>query len=378
MIEAKDIRGGLPSASSMDNDLRCPARRRLMEHFNLKEEEEDKPEADLGTLIHKVLAGESKMEDLNESGKILTERIMQQEAKLIDKYGFESFESDHREIRLWLSEELESVASGQPDRFLISGYDSLLINYKTGYAAGIPITENYQIKFEAAMVAYYYPITRVYGNLIHPNYGSNPVESITYEKDDLIDWLDNVVFPILKVIKSGKGLPTPGFYQCRYCPVGKVGKCPALNEKNKGAISSAGKDLLPIEDLTPDKRGERLQLLKELESFIKNERERTKENILNDPAYVTGWCMRSLGSTKSIKKFGEAREILKNWLSNMDIDECVTLSIPKAINRVAKKMGTSAAAAKAILMKDMKNVIVFSPKQPSLVPSDSPEETEED
>jgi hypothetical protein len=186
-----------------------------------------KPAADRGVRIHSVMEGTRTIASLNKSDRICAERIMFEEARLIDELNFEGA-VQIKEERFWaFGEGFEKLVSAKPDVVHVLNNRALIINYKTGHYAPDPIVDNWQMHTEGAIVAdslgYLQEVTTC---MIHPNVGVDGKLSqfTTFDRPAILRKLWEIKSACQEALLIEARL-TPGDAQCKFCKAKKMGLC---------------------------------------------------------------------------------------------------------------------------------------------------------
>lgn len=280
-----DERLGLPSASSMDGDIRCLGRRALMKRMP---KDAGNKWADRGTKIHLALEGEIPFEELSNSDKWTTRILMDEEARLVDEAVMQGAEIIS-EKRLWaLNENLQPIYSGQFDRLHKVTASGLMLDYKSGWSETVPIAENWQVRTNAALIRIHHSIKMMRAAVIHPH-------SATHGVSEVIDYTEAQLDYFVDALEKWTSLMTddaprtPNRISCFYC-TGKT-VCPEYQAQQQTILNKDGSlGARPkFELMTPEERGNRLHLLKQLVKDVKGEELAYKAMLKINEDSVTGW-----------------------------------------------------------------------------------------
>ena len=158
----RDVRGGWPSASSMENLSLCPGS--FSAQKDIKEEQMSF-DAMAGTRIHSYLEGVQDMVLNVQEQDIADELEMKREtviAELFPKPGKKP-PTVMKEHRLWLSPPAMAAPinfSGMADHILIHGTTALIVDYKTGRGEVTPSSRNLQLLALAVLLKENFPKLR--------------------------------------------------------------------------------------------------------------------------------------------------------------------------------------------------------------------------
>jgi len=337
-----DERDAKPSASAFDSDFRCLGRRALIEAMKVGGRYVDKqsPAAARGQRIHTVLEGKETIDSLTaESDKITAAICMNEEAKLVEKYGFEGARVV-REQRLWMTDDnMEPAWSTRLDVVHVKGESSLVIDYKTGFTSTVPIGQNWQMKGQAVATAFHMGMKTVVVALVHPHHPESMVESVVIEGGEL----ERITASIEGLVKelNADAPRTPNAISCAYCPARK--ECPEHAAMIKEAFSTRQN----WDTMTPAERGTQLHAFKAQEDIIETVRDVYKEMLKKDARSVDGWRLmmgKSRGFTNQEKaielitaEFGEDAATASMELSLTALEKHL-VDIGKAKGKTAKEV----------------------------------------
>jgi CRISPR/Cas system-associated exonuclease Cas4 (RecB family) len=361
MDQELDERLGLPSASRMDADMRCLGRQNICKKCP---PEKSSKAAVRGQDIHFVLDGTKKLDTLSKSDQITAQRIMHEEARLVEKYHFEGAKVLVEE-RLWMvGDDMKPNWSGRVDRAHIKEGRAFVPDYKTGWNAPVAITDNWQVRSQAVLVAFHHDVTEITSALIHPNHPENIISQVIVFSEKELNQFACEIQKMLAEMQKPDAPRTPNEISCEYCPAKAM--CPEFNRNIEKVLPATPEQIVRpnLESMSPDDRGKRLALFKIVEKLIKEERETCKSMLKKDPLSVAGWKLR----------IDEMREIQNDKLAFFEMKKvfgeewaiaCMKFSITEATN-VLIVNGCSKEESKAKLADILGDNIQSKPKEASL------------
>ena len=225
--DTTDERRGLPSASALGRLAACPGS--LAAEQAAPAEETSSPEADSGTAIHAVLAGETPARPLTEEETRIAEacdRLLQETA--CGTYGpLEHADTLVREERLWLrAPDKTPLLSGKPDLVAIYGMRALIVDFKTGRAEVTNAASNLQLRALVTLVAANHIIREATVVIIQP-FSETGTTAARYEDDDIAAAREHVL-QILSDAANPWAPRVPSPEACKYCRAKAL--CPEARE----------------------------------------------------------------------------------------------------------------------------------------------------
>lgn len=219
--------------------------------------------------------------------------------------------------------------SGTCDVVGYSVKDSILeiVDLKTG--RNYVDADSPQLKIYAlAMMAKLGDFQTIRLTIVQPQLGANR----TYEMSlyDLLDWRDEVLMPIIEVIKAMDVYPTPSKDACKYCPA-KL-HCPALKDR-AGAVP-----LKATKDLDEAEIAHWLDMAEYVEEFYEEVR-KLAFNRIEGGATVPGWNL-------------VPKRALRKWRDGIDIT-----TLPLEAEALYKREPITPAQAEKLLGKDKKHLL---------------------
>lgn len=333
-----DEREGLPSASGLDAEIRCPGRRNLC----AGEKQPDSKASIRGTKIHEVLSGQIPIGQIPESDHWTISRIMFEEGRLVDGelipgfdlHGAECIRETAEKGRLWLCDDsLKPVFSAKPDAIYVktSGKKKIVVdvNYKTGYSRTVPIIRNWQIKAEAVVAALHHGADAAVGLLIHPHHPDSLSEVIAFNEETLKENRQR----ILDAVEEFKNPDAPRIVNgisCAYCPA--RGRCPEYQQHVATVLAGQATDWA---NLSKEEKADKLRLNKLAMKQIEREEDLAKADLECDPQSVPGWKLRT-SSKRSFKDQKAAKDALRQRYGD-DAEEAIEVSLTKAEALIVKR-----------------------------------------
>jgi hypothetical protein len=366
--QTPDEREGLPSASSLDADMRCLGRRNLIRDLGIERSPAGEA-ADKGTRIHEALEN-GNYDKLSDSEKITASIIEYQEGQLVDSNNFEGSKII-KEERYWLTDlkQFKGVFSGKPDRIHVNGSRALNINYKTGFSFVVPIERNWQVRSECVLIAENLQVTEVLAALIHPHHPETFRQEATFNIGHLTTYRETILKAVEQMDKPDAPR-TPNPVSCMYCPAKTMCK------EHKFWIDSVAKDKTSNDDRSPEQRGERLNEIKYVAKSFKEEEDRMKQMLKADPNSVFGWRLVPSGK-REINDIPKASTVIKSTWGEGVLNSSTSISIPSVeqavydIKKPADKKYTKVKAEEEVGII-LANYISKTMSDPKLLPVSKP------
>jgi len=287
-----DERKGKPSPSSFHRYASCPGAFALEQTVP---EGKSSPEANLGTLVHRHLAGE--VVELTAEGMEIAERCRKDYLEVAESViGTEPITSTVVEERLWFGKEW----SGAIDRIDLFGNSALLVDYKTGRTEVENAASNLQMRAYAVLVAENYKAVRtVYAAVIQPHAGAPTVT--VYEENDLVQAREEIA-AIISETRKESALRKPSPDSCKYCRALAV--CPEAAGETRALATRSATDVPALPDLELSKL---LTGSTVVEDFIYAIKEEAKAR-LRAGREVPGWTLiQKKGAVRTDSKALKAR-----------------------------------------------------------------------
>lgn len=216
-------RRNLPSASSAARYAQCPGSFLLEQQCP---EPPPTPDAEFGTRVHALLAGEH-VENPTDEETALADRCDTQTDSLVTTHGFNDVSTRVgplpwiEERRIWSPYQ---TWSGKADLIIVDERKrrALVVDYKTGRGDVEAATGNLQLRALAVLVDYEFgPLREVVVAIVQPLAGEP--SSCTYTAQDLVQATDEIEAMMLRVQQPNQPLnPSPD--ACKYCRA--KGICP--------------------------------------------------------------------------------------------------------------------------------------------------------
>jgi hypothetical protein len=248
------------------------------------------------------------------------------------------------------------VVSGQFDRCLYTGEVALVQDFKTGFVEPEPAETNAQLKVLAVLTALSLPtVKEVVVQIVSGPFG------VTEGRYDLsaLSVGYNGILDTLEAIVDERAPLVPGPVQCRYCPALNI--CQAVKDLIKPLVS------LQVSELPAD--GERAaRLLDEVDLLLVHLEEIKafyKGRITQDPNLkIPGYGLVPGASVREISDWDKAREILRKYVPDRDLEAVPTLTqIQQALKKALNLPSPKAASEKLNLL--LGDLIEFKQNAPS-------------
>ena len=302
-----DERKGLPSASSLDAEMRCLGRRNLNRKHEAQIEVKKSKDGESGTKIHKVLEGALDIEELTASEKWTVAIIMNQEAEMVEKYGFEGSEVISEKRMWYVNDEFQQLFSGRVDRVHLLNKSALIIDYKSGFSYTVPLDNNWQIKAQAVLVGFEsgFSIDRYVCGLVHPHHPESLREEIIFTANQ-VEFYAKTIEIMTEKIKDPDAPRTPNPVSCLRCQAKKF--CSEYQMMFEEQTKKADP-----EKMTPKERGERAKWVKMAQKELKMEEEIYKIYLKRDPLSVLGWRLSTSMNDKCLDMPGFIEKAKKEY-----------------------------------------------------------------
>jgi len=347
---------GLPSASTFNEDFRCPGKRALCAKLP---KQADTPASELGKRIHHAMAEGDFSILPNETERKLASRIAYGEAEIVHHFGFEGALVEF-EQRFWDTEGLEHSWSAQVDRhdWMPKEKRLLVIDDKTGWTIPPPVTTNWQVKSEGGLLADHYEAEEIVVALIHPYHPDSLWQAHVYNRVDCELLLDTVRHHV-KAIQMPNQPRIAGGIQCAWCTAQRV--CPEFIAHEAAldkAIDDEVQDLgfTAINARSREERGEHVRQLKQRVKNIEVLLQQYTELLERSDNSITGWRL-SRKLTRKVNNEGEAIRLVNAAYGPDMVAECLKFNLI-ALEHQLYKRGTQREAREAV-ERVLKSVLVF-------------------
>lgn len=232
----KDERHGLPSASEYHRIVACPGMLALKAKLPPRVDVSSK-DAEMGTNIAAVMAGEASVDSLSESEHSIYLRLRRQRDEIVAAVFGEAVPVVSVEQRLWLKDEHgKNVFSGRYDYCGKVGSHALIIDEKSGRNEVTSAESNMQLRSLAVLVwKSDSSIMRVTVAINHA-WSDGNFTLCDYDVDDLLASEDE----LWAYLETAKGLNAPlrAGKHCDYCKA--AGGCPKATSEALAIISNTG------------------------------------------------------------------------------------------------------------------------------------------
>lgn len=283
-----DPRRGKPSASGFYRDFHCHANRQLSRHIA---KSPAGPDADFGTVVHAVLAGQQEARDeaVQECVDKCTELEGVALAQIMDAIGTQELPKVEREQRLWFRDEY----SGQFDLLWVWPQAIAVLDYKTGRNPAQAAEVNMQLRALLAIESQRAGLMlakRRFGAIIQPNCYP-PYSIVEYSANEngmAVRQLEETIAGL----NDPSSQPRAGDW-CRYCPANDGIHCPATASQLPVVAEK-------LELMTGEKIAEVLRIFDRAEDTIKTGREYAKRLLSDNPSAIPGWHLKPGAVRESI------------------------------------------------------------------------------
>jgi hypothetical protein len=278
LLQSDDERLGLPSGSTFDRLLKCPASHLLSQRASALGQvaHDTSPESERGALIHKAYELQSA-DGLSTLEAADYEAIMAQREEIIAQW-LSNGQPVKRiaEERLWLHRGLRPVLSGKVDELLIRGDRALLFDVKTGRGQVDPPASNVQLTLYAMLAQIRWPgLDSITVAILSPHFSYTPstfngakLEAIREETLQTLTTLDFQSAPVV-----GE--------HCRWCPAAMI--CPTRRQE-------AGQLAVRAVELPNGADAARLlEMVGRVEAVCDEIKTHYKAQLEADPSCVPGW-----------------------------------------------------------------------------------------
>jgi hypothetical protein len=353
---ARDIRGGMTSASNAQADRLCPGRH-LAQRGAPKEIESD--EASLGTLMHAVFAGLEPESKLDSESLKTVRRAKDIESQILGTWLIELNQEQpatcHREDgteknRMWATRTGQRRHSGLADCFwrTADGMHALLEDYKSLWGDIPDASVNEQLRDLACMIWKTYGVETVTAFINQPRvtWRVADVRLVKYEREDLV----RAYSEMMERVEKSNDIRSPrivGSVQCKYCRAAGTSRCP----ESQKALVAIGQAQFDIEHASPAERGDWLEKLNWIVDTAEKGIEQLKQGIReNGEGWAEGWgfgkAKRSREiDTQSIPQIGASLSAHFDQFQPAQLAACCKLSVPKLEQLHAKLSGLSGKQA---------------------------------
>lgn len=351
-----DPRRGLPSASSAEANILCPARHQMQEGIPSESNEY----SESGDLVHKALAGDKDAEaSLSDEQAECFNKAKATEAAMLEEWrnGTPKGKIEcKRETRLWghknpIDPLSNLVCSGQFDVLYIDTSTSraLLSDYKSLFGEHTESPKNIQLRWLSALAWEHYDVMEVSAFINQPNAkgiksGSLP-EVVVYNAPDLLRAHGNMVVEALEMVNAENPVVTPGEKQCKYCRA--ASRCLALQGIVRPLIEQREHAELVIQSMNGGQLSTFLDRLKLAEPIFDMAKKEAKARLKKDPNSIPGYKLGTPRTSRYIEDVPAAIKALcdSGIMTTKDIECCMSISVPDVEKR-----------AKAILQGTKKEV----------------------
>jgi hypothetical protein len=345
-------RGGLPHASAWARYEKCSGsfqlERKAIELGQVAHT--GSPAQASGLRIHGSLNGQKiELSAEEETAADALEDLSRAQAARI--FGDQPYQQLN-EKRLWSG----GMFSGQFDRCFYMPELALVQDFKTSHVEPEPAEVSAQLRVLSVLVAIALPtVKEVVAQIVSPYFG---VTEARYDLHALSDAYTGIL-RTLAAIRDERARLVPGVIQCRFCPAILI--CQAVKD-TIAPIATLQVSALPAD-------GERAaRLLDEVELLEKHLEEIKmyyKGRASQDPnLQIPGYGMVPGAQVREISDWGKAREILRKYVPDRDLEGVPTLTqLQVALKKTLKLPSPKAAAEKLNLL--LEGVMTLKQNAPS-------------
>ena len=339
---------GKPSASGFDAEFRCLGKRALCARLP---KEPDTAITERGQRIHDAMAAGDFSILPNATEERLASRIAYGESEIVHTYDFEGALVEF-EARYWdVDENLERTWSGRVDRHDWQPHTRRLLvaDSKTGWTIPPPVTINWQVRSETALLAEAYNAVEGVASLIHPHHPDSLWEAKVYTRAEL-DAILATVRHNVKAIQMPNQPRTPGAIQCQWCTAKRV--CPeylaaeaALDQAIADEIQDQG--FTAIIRRSAKERGQHVAQLKARVKNIELILAQYVDLMTRDMGAIEGWRLaRKL--TRTVTNEAEAIKLTRQAYGNDAVAHCLIFNLKRLEDLLADKGNTRREAKQAV------------------------------
>jgi Protein of unknown function (DUF2800) len=349
-----DERAGLPSGSTFDRLLKCPASHLLAQRARAlgQAAHDTSPESERGTLIHKAYEMQSA-DGLSASDAADYEAIMTQRETITAQWLSNGQPAKRiAEERLWLHRGLRPVFSGKVDELLIQGDRALLFDLKTGRGQVDPPSANVQLRLYAMLARVRWPaLESITVAVLSPHFSYS---LHTFNAAEL-DAIHDETLQTLATLDF-ESAPVVGEH-CRWCAASLI--CPARRQEAGGLAVRA------VELPTGTDAARLLETVARVEAVCDEIKTHYKAQLEADPTCVPGWRLQS-----SVRRWipypQQALERLIEQFSVSEFLECASVKVADLESAWVRKNNVPAAQARNRFDCYMQGVLAEKRTAPSL------------
>jgi hypothetical protein len=351
-----DERAGLPSGSTFDRLLKCPASHLLAQRARALGQvaHDTSPESERGTLIHKAYEMQSA-DGLSASDAADYEAIMAQREEITAQWLNGKPVKRIAEERLWLHRGLRPVFSGKVDEVLIQGSRALLFDLKTGRGQVDEPSANIQLRLYSMLVRVRWPeLESVMSAILSPHFSYAPHTFNAIE----LDAIRSETLHMLATLDF-ESAPVVGEH-CRWCAASLI--CPARRQE-AGQLA-----VRAVELPTGTDAARLLETVARVEAVCDEIKTHYKAQLEADPTCVPGWRLQS-----SVRRWipypQQALERLIEQFSVSEFLECASIKVADLESAWARKNSVPATQTRRQFNQFMAGVLAEKRTAPSLKPT---------
>jgi hypothetical protein len=357
--------------------------------------------ADEGTFAHDIAAralldGRSPWAYLgvkSEDGRFTVDEDM---AEAIDSYVTVVRTLKHENALLYVEKKVSLFPNvwGTADAIVIDGDDWHVVDLKFGQGVLVDVKENPQLMIYG--LASWNQFREKHGepktitlHVVQPRHHQGGHTHQKKRLKELLSWLETDLAPAVKAVMDGSETLKAGDW-CGFCPAAST--CPEIHrvsvEQAKSAFSNVPDVIEQVtgpmrpEDLTPDQLGQILQVLPQIESWMKNMRANAFERMMSGQD-VPGYKLVRTSPHRRWRNVNQAFQVVSKKHDNpMDL---VSLKSPAQVEKILGPCGKDVVAS---LVEKPEGQLTLAPStdrrkaatvQPCFTPiDDNIQESEED
>ena len=372
MIDTKDIREGLPSASGMERFVNCAGSHQA--EVGMPPLPEQKVTAS-GTDIHDALkTGDS--ENLEEDDAAVAKRLAGMETKALEDWTLACLPAHVTrparvaEERLWIRDRktLDLVASAQLDVFYIFGKGALFLDFKSGFKKTTASEKNWQVLTQALALWHEHPEVIEFRGGIAASRLTSTLDLVEYTAEQLV-FAERELQQAIWKSKQPNPPRTPGTW-CQYCRAnGHCAEAAAYSSIVLFELDLKKWDKLTIveavQKMTPAQMAH-VFVRSKIANIIFDNVEARLKNMPAAELEAIGLNLKPGAEKRSLTDVPKAWEALASILTEPERLACISIAIGKLTDAIAAKKKLTKPNAKLLLEETLSGLIAITQNKPSL------------